>query len=390
MQGKFTEDRIKELATKWLNNTITPDEQKEFSEWYNYGQEAPVNIPSAFAENEEVLKNRILSKINETISHDDKKIKHINPKLWISIAASLLLFAGFTFYYHLHNKQLCADKLAYQKAHPANDVKPGGAKAILTLSSGIKINLNDTKKGLLASQGKTLLKKNKDGQITYEAGGNNQNPALIYNTITVPVGGQFQVVLSDSTKVWLNSSSSITFPVAFSKSERKISINGEAYLEVAKNKHLPFRVVTNKQTIEVLGTHFNINAYSDEPSIKTTLAEGSVKVTANGQTVVLKPQEQSDVLNDNFQKIDVNTADIDNVLAWKNGIFQFNNAEMPFIMREIARWYDVQVKYEGDVVQRKFTGSISRNVNLSELLNMLKYTGVDFKMQGHIITVINN
>ncbi len=387
MQGKITEERVKELAGKWLNKTITPDEQKEFADWYNSGQDFPVNIPSAFAENEEILKDRILSKINDAIRKDDKK-NIFNLKIWISIAASLLLAAGI--YFYVRNQQVSTNNLAHQKVQPANDVKPGGNKAILILGNGTKINLSDTKKGLLASQGKTILKKNKDGQVTYEPAGKAQDLSVIYNTINVPVGGQFQVVLSDSTKVWLNSSSSITFPVAFSKTERRISVTGEVYLEVAKNKHLPFRVVTGKQTIEVLGTHFNINAYPDEPSIKTTLAEGSVKVMANGQMVILKPLQQADVLNDHFEKIDVNAADIDEVLAWKNGIFQFNNAEMPFIMREIARWYDVQIKYDGGRPTRRFTGSISRNVNLSELLNMLKYTGIDFKTQDHIITVVNN
>jgi len=390
MQGKITDDRIKALASKWLNKTITPDEQKEFAEWYNNGQNSPVNIPSAFAEDEKALKDRILLRINESLKQDNRRIRRINPKPWISIAASLLIIAGVAAYY-AQNKKAQSEKIVSQKVQPLNnDVKPGSIKAILTLANGNKLDLNDTKKGLLATQGKTILKKNKDGQIIYVQANKNEGPSLIYNTVSVPVGGQYQVVLSDSTKVWLNSASSITFPVAFSKTERRITITGEVYLEVTKNKHLPFRVVTGKQTIEVLGTHFNINAYPDEPSIKTTLAEGSVKVTANGQMVVLKPQQQSDVLNDKFEKISVNNVDVDNVLAWKNGIFQFDDAEIPFIMREIARWYDVQIKYEGNnVAQRRFTGSISRNVTLSELLNMLKYTGLEFKTEGHIITVIN-
>jgi transmembrane sensor len=195
------------------------------------------------------------------------------------------------------------------------------------------------------------------------------------------------VVLSDGSKVWLNSASSITFPTAFSKDERKVTITGEVYFEVAKNKHLPFRVIAGKQTVEVLGTHFNINAYNDEPSIKTTLLEGSVRVFANTQSAILQPKEQSTILNNSSSNIVVNTVDVDDVLAWKNGNFQFEKMEIPVILREAARWYDVDVKYDGEIPQKRFTGSISRSVNLSELLKMLKYTGINFEIEGKTIVV---
>ncbi|MDB5156475.1 MAG: hypothetical protein JWR50_1182 [Mucilaginibacter sp.] len=385
MKGKPTDQRLQELASKWLNKTITADEKKEFARWYNSDQDHDVKIPPEFAENEEILEDRILFKIESVIKNNNNRT---SPKIWLSVAASLLLLAGVSTYYFTHNRYVKPNEIAHQNT-TNDDIKPGGNKAILTLANGSKINLSDVKNGVLTNQGKTLLKKDQEGQITYQASAKAEDQSLIYNTITVPKGGQFQIALSDSTKVWLNSASSVTFPVAFSKTERKITITGEVYLEVAKNKHLPFRVAAGKQVIEVLGTHFNINAYTDEPSIKTTLIEGSVKVTANDKTVILKPNQQADVLNNNTGDIKVSAADIENVLAWKNGAFQFDNTEMPAIMREISRWYDVQIKYEGQSPQRNFTGSISRNVNLSELLNMLKYTGVDFKTEGHTITVIN-
>ncbi|MDN3549210.1 FecR family protein [Mucilaginibacter aquaedulcis] len=383
MQPNFTEERIKELAAKWLNKNITPAEQKEFAEWYNRDQDAVVEIPSEFAASEEVLKNRILSKVNHDIRNDRKRSK---PKAWLSAAASIILVAGIGGYYFQHQR-FHKENVAKQTALPINDVLPGCSKATLTLSGGVKINLNSNKLGLVANQGKTQLKKNSEGQVIYEPQANNQSSALIYNTITVPKGGRYQVILSDSTKVWLNSASSITFPVAFSKVERRVSITGEVYLEVAKNKHLPFRVVAGKQTVEVLGTHFNINAYPDEPSIKTTLAEGKVKVITNNQTAILAPQQQAELSNDEAGKIMIHPVDVDNVLAWKSGVFQFDKAEISFIMREISRWYDVQIKFEGDVPNRKFTGSISRNVNLSEFLNMLSYTGLGFKTYDHVVIV---
>jgi transmembrane sensor len=388
MKGRNAEDRYRELATKWLNHTITPDEQEEFAAWYNAGQDAPVDMPSTFAENEDLLRERILNKVNQVIKKNNNR--RIIPPLWLSVAAGLLLLAGISIFYHLliHPTKLHA--FAHQKNHIKNDVAPGGNKAILTLSNGATINLNDVKNGVLANQGQTLLKKNKNGQLIYEAPGSKlkvKDASAVYNTITIPKGGQFQIVLSDGSKVWLNAASSITFPAAFSKTERRVTITGEVYFEVAKNKHLPFRVVAGKQTVEVLGTHFNINAYDDESTIKTTLIEGSVKVSADNQTAILKPDEQSAILNNGTDKISINAVDTDDVLAWKNGNFQFEKAEIPMILREAARWYNVDVKYEGQLPQRRFTGSISRNVNLSQLLNMLKYTGINFKIEGKTIIV---
>ena len=382
------ENRYQELAKKWLNKTITPDEQAEFAAWYNADQDSPVEIPSAFAENEEALRERILNKINQDIKKNNNRFKIIIPT-WLRVAAGILLFAGCFICYFVQTrppvKQLASIR---QKPQLKNDVRPGGNKAILTLANGSKIDLNDVKNGVLASQGKTVLKKDKDGQLIYEApGGKAKDSSSIYNTITIPKGGQFQIVLSDGSKVWLNSASSITFPAAFSKTERKVTVTGEVYFEVAKNKHLPFRVVAGKQTVEVLGTHFNINAYSDEEAIKTTLIEGSVKVSADSQNAILKPEQQSSILNNKPGRISINTVDTDDVLAWKNGNFQFERAEIQLIMREASRWYDVDIKYERELPQRRFTGSISRNVNLSELLKMLKYTGINFKIEGKTIIV---
>jgi transmembrane sensor len=382
------ENRYQELAKKWLDNTITSDEQAEFAAWYNADQDSPILIPSAFAESEEVLRERILNKVNQDINKGNNRFKIMIP-VWLRIAAGILLFAGCFKYYYIHTqKSVKPLVLSYQKTQLKNDISPGGNKAILTLSNGAKIDLNDVKNGVLANQGKTVLKKDKDGQLTYHATGSiTSNSSSIFNTVTIPKGGRFQLVLSDGSKVWLNSASSITFPAAFSKNERKVIITGEVYFEVAKNKQLPFRVIAGKQTVEVLGTHFNINAYSDESSIKTTLIEGSVKVSADTKSAILKPEQQSSILNGKESRISIITVDTDDVLAWKNGNFQFEKAEIPLIMREAARWYDVDIKYEGEVPQRRFTGSISRNVNLSELLRILKYTGINFKIEGKTIIV---
>jgi transmembrane sensor len=290
------ENRYQELAKKWLNKTITPDEQAEFAAWYNADQDIPVDIPSAFAENEEVLRERILNKINRDIEKHNKRFKIIIP-VWLRVAAGILLLAGCFMSYYVHaHKKIKQFAFAHKKIPLKNDVSPGGNKAILTLANGTKIDLNDVKNGVLANQGKAVLKKDKDGQIIFEAPGDKaKDSASVYNTITIPKGGQFQIVLSDGSKVWLNSESTITFPTAFSKIERRVTITGEAYFEVAKNKRLPFRVVAGKQTVEVLGTHFDINAYADESTIKTTLIEGSVKVSADSQSAILSPEQQSSI-----------------------------------------------------------------------------------------------
>ncbi|HEY8930562.1 MAG TPA: FecR domain-containing protein [Mucilaginibacter sp.] len=380
------EDRYRELAKKWLNGTITPDEQAEFAAWYNTGQDAPVNIPADFAKDEDELRERILNKINREIKNDGRA-RRIIP-MWLRISAAVLVvgFGLIALHFHLKRDTINKQALARQKPVLKNDVSPGGNKAVLTLANGQKINLSDVKNGVLASQGQTVLKKDKDGRIIYEKpAGKPVDSASIYNTITIPNGGQFQLVLSDGSKVWLNSASSITFPAVFSKTERKVTITGEAYFEVAKNKHLPFRVVAGKQTVEVLGTHFNVNAYADEPEMKTTLIEGSVKVSAGSESAILKPSQQSSISG--AGKIRVSTVDTDDILAWTTGNFQFEKAEIPLIMRQASRWYNVDIKYEGEVPQRRFTGSISRNVNLSELLNMLKYTGIHFKIEGKTIVV---
>jgi transmembrane sensor len=389
MTGKDAQDRYQELARKWLNKTITSAEEEEFAKWYKSNQDAPVDIPAAFVESEKTHRERILHKINEAIKYDNRPINKIRNIRWISIAAACILSLSIPgLYFHLRNKKVKSLLLTHQKAQIKNDISPGGNKALLTLSNGKKIVLNDVKRGVLVNQGQTLLNKVKDDQIVYEASpGQTNSSTETYNTISTPKGGQFQVVLSDGSKVWLNAASSITFPTIFSKIERKVTITGEVYFEITKNKLLPFKVIAGKQTVEVLGTHFNINAYTDESMIKTTLVEGSVKVSAGKNIAILKPEQQANIPNNGSDEIGVNTADTESILAWKNGSFQFEKAEIPFIMRQLARWYNVTVKYEGSVSQRHFTGSISRNVNLSELLKMLKYTGIDFKIEGQTIIV---
>ncbi|WP_316843807.1 FecR family protein [Pedobacter psychrodurus] len=302
-----------------------------------------------------------------------------------AVAASLMLILGAGLFFrndrHSNNEHL--SKVSVK------DITPGSNKAMLTLANGTKINLNQVSNGQLASESGVNIVKTANGQLVYDlSGATGQASEVGYNTIEVPAGGQWQIILPDQTKVWLNAQSSITYPTKFAGNVRRVKITGEAYFEVAHHKKLPFRVESGAQLVEVLGTHFNIMAYADDRLIKTTLLEGSVKVVNKGQSQLLKPGQQAQV---NARGIVLSDdVDIEEAVAWKNGDFQFNE-NLEGIMTKIARWYDVeivyQVKPDADLT---FSGKISRSRNLSAILKMLEYNGdVHFKIEGRRVTVIN-
>ena len=242
--------------------------------------------------------------------------------------------------------------------------------------------LNNLKNGNLASQtGLKLIKQ--DSTLTYKA---DDDSKVSYNTITIPNGGQYQLILADGTKVWLNAASSLKFPTAFPGKQRTVELTGEAYFEVAKNKNQPFNVKTPTQTVQVLGTHFNINAYSNEPFVKTTLLEGSVNVSSAGGSLLLKPGQQA-LLNNSGLATLKDDVDTDEAIAWRNGLFQFNDVDIKTIMRQVARWYDVDVEFKGQVPAYTFHGKISRNLNASTVLKIFELSGINFTIEGRKIIV---
>ena len=272
-----------------------------------------------------------------------------------------------------------------------NDILPGGDKAILTLANGSQIILDSAANGVVAQQGKTEVMKLANGQLVYKGAGDQENDVL-YNTMATPRGGQYRLVLPDGSRVWLNAVSSIRFPTAFTGQERKVEISGEAYFEVVKDPSRPFRVLVRpvagnrNMEVEVLGTHFNINAYQDEPAIKTTLLEGSVKVTNGTDHTMIRPGQQTQLSINGVTKV-IQDADVSEAVAWKEGRFQFNDTELKTIMRQVMRWYDVDLEYKGNVPDRYFTADISRNKTLSGVLTILKLSDVDFKLDGKKLTV---
>ena len=270
-----------------------------------------------------------------------------------------------------------------------NDVLPGKNTATLTLSDGTTVILDEAQNGTVSTQGNTKILKLDNGILSYNASHKGNVVEVLYNTISTPKGGQYQVLLSDGSKVWLNAASSLKFPASFTGKERKVELLGEAYFEVAKNDKMPFKVEADGMEVEVLGTHFNINSYDDESTVRTTLLKGSVRINGAKSKSFLKPGQQAKLERDGDIKI-VNNADVDQAVAWKEGRFQFNRADIHEVMRQIARWYNVSIEYKG-IVSSHFGGTISRDVNLSQVLEMLQLTGeVKFHVEDKKVVVTPN
>lgn len=314
---------------------------------------------------------------------------------WMAVAGSIV-FIMTTLYLFFH-----AGKESLQQVSEANKssinqlpVRPGGNKAYLTLFDGTVINLDSMATGSFTIQGNARVIKKDSGQLEYVFSKANASEP-VYNTITTPKGGKYKIILPDGTRVWLNAGSSLKFPVAFAGKSRKVYLQGEGYFEVSKNPLMPFYVNAGNSLVEVLGTHFNVNAYEDEDAVSTTLLEGKVKVDQNGTagntppaSVILKPGEQAE-LSKNGQITTMRDINIDEVVAWKEGFFDFKNIPVTDLMRQIVRWYDVDVEYRGEVPDTKLTGKISRDVNLDKLIDMLQYAGLNMKVADRKITIGN-
>jgi hypothetical protein len=326
---------------------------------------------------------RLLDEVWESLPVHQPVKTNVRP-LYImrAVAASVLLLLSVGVYFFLKPQQK-------QQIARHDQVVPGGNKAILTLANGQKIILTDAKNGAVARQGNIVVNKTAGGQVTYQVSNSTKSGQEVYNTMTTPRGGTWGLTLSDGTRVWLNSVSSIKYPTAFTGKERNVEITGEAYFEVAHNRTQPFHVTAGGQRVEVLGTHFNINAYPEEDAVKTTLLQGSVKlVKSSGTTmesVILKPGQQAQVA---AQIKVIKHADTDQVMAWKNGLFSFEKVSLQEVLRQLSRWYDVEVVYKGNIEPRKFGGEIGRDLNLSEVLDGLKASGVHFSLQGRRLIVM--
>ncbi|WP_316747291.1 FecR family protein [Pedobacter gandavensis] len=380
----------KELLVKYLSGKCTEEEQALLAQWHLNSTADRDNQMAAFDLTDLTEQERIddLGEIWSRLELDEDKPKLEVAKsrriLWPSIAAAagiaIALTAGILFYTTQSARE---EKALLTQTQNQQPIPAGGNNAVLTLDDGTQISLSDAKKGTLVTESGISISKTKEGQLVYHL--SDVNKPNTYNTISTPKGGQYQVVLPDGTKVWLNAASSLRFPLTFDHlRERKVELKGEAYFEVAKQlknkqgERVPFIVLTEKQRVEVLGTHFNINAYKDELVVKTTLMEGSVKVAGQKNTLLLKPGEQATGGQDHLS---LSKVDTEEVISWKSGYFRFNNTDLKAIMRQASRWYDVDVVYEGNIPPVLFTGEVSRQVDANAFLEMLRYLNIKFKIE---------
>ena len=316
-----------------------------------------------------------------------RKILLLRPR-WAAAAAIVLLLA-VVWYFQVHRSH--DTQLASAQKGIGGDVGPGTTRAVLTLADGTRITLDSARNGRLAMQGKTSI-SHQNGAITYNdamanhATSHNGKPGdLLYNTLTTAAGEQSPpLTLSDGTRIWLNAASSIRYPVDFAGDTRTVTVTGEAYFEVAKDAAKPFYVQVRDLTVAVLGTDFNINAYADEPAIRTTLLAGSVKVLLPGADRLLLPGQQDQAVVGTDKVI---TVDVDQVMAWKNGLFNFDHADLPTVLRQLARWYAIDVRFEGNAPARTFHGKMTRDLNLSQVLAVLQEVGVKFRLEGRTLIV---
>lgn len=299
---------------------------------------------------------------------------------WLPWAAAVLLMIGAGLTILL--LQLPKEEKMIVAAR--QDAAPGGNKAMLTLGDGTRIALDSAGNGALALQGNVQVLKLNSGQLAYHDDNTTGSGQIQFNTLSTPRGGQYQLTLPDGTRVWLNAASSLRYPTRFTGKERRVEVKGEAYFEVVKNTGMPFRVTLPEDgEIVVTGTHFNVNAYTDEPFIKATLLEGGVRVSKKGKTARLEPGQQAQIpFGAGISEISVVLVDMEEATAWKNGLFRFNNADLPTVMRQLSRWYDVDVSYEGKIPSRKFEGEIQRNLHLSDVMEALGKNRVHFRIEG--------
>ncbi len=373
------------LYEKYLAGKCSVKEQVELENYQDSFKLKEQQWDSRTMGNSEEIKQSIQEDLNYSIQeHSKNRIFKIRALQSAAAAILILLTAGI--YYYQNSPEPVIVKTETPRFR--NDVAPGNNKAILTLDDGSKIDLDDAKTGILASESNIDIKKTGTGQLEYTAGTQSVK-TVKYNILSTPMGGEYQLVLPDGSKVWLNSGSTLRFPTAFIGSERIVELKGEAYFDIAKNPKMPFLVRTNNaMDIKVLGTQFNVMAYDDEKNINTTLIEGSVEVLKGSGTTMLKPGQEA-ILNRGSGNIKVAQADLEQAIAWKNGYFIFYNENIESIMRKVSRWYNVDIVYHGNLNNKDFVGTISRNKNVSELLKMLELTGaIHFSIDGRRITVM--
>lgn len=363
----MTENEVKDIIHRYQEGKATDEDMVFLESWYlhyNISEQTDIADKDRFSDVELAWRE-----IQQNTSNHRKF--QILPR--IAVAASILIVFSFAFWFFSYEEK----ELNTTITEVVENIEPGGNIAFLTLSNGQKISLNDTPEGEIANQDGMRIKKSDNGRVIYQVASSVTDylqEGNKSNTIETPRGGQYQVVLSDGSIVWLNAASSLKFPLIFNGSQRIVELEGEAYFEIAHNKSMPFKVRTKTQVVEVLGTHFNLNAYQGENPI-TTLLEGSVKVIVpGGISKFIKPGEQTELFSDGTLR--ASEVNIDLSVAWKDGKFIFRNEPVESVMRKIARWYDVEISYPDGIPQRRVWANISRFQNVSDILELIELSKV--------------
>ena len=376
----LSEEYIK-LYQKYVSGKCTPEEEKKLFNYQDSFKMWPTNVSDEDRQQEKLQRRKIYQRIAQTVSSNGVKVR----SLWFRYAAAvfIILSVGIVFFVNnVEEQQKIETHLTVKKKIIADS-----SGVMLTLSDGSVISLDNESSGLLSEEGSVKINKTKDGDIIYEANSYSINQPVSLNKLYIPKGMQYKLKLSDGTSVWLNANSTLSYPSSFKGDEREVELSGEAYFEVAKNDKMPFIVKTRETRVRVLGTHFNISAYAGDDFEKTTLLEGSVKVSHSTQSVILKPGQQG-VIEELNKDIKVKEVDLQRELAWKDGYFIFKDDNIKDVMKQISRWYDVDVAYETTAQGKSFGGIYSRSKELEELLKGLELTGtVKFRIEGGKIYV---
>lgn len=395
-----TTEQIVYLITGFLNDCLSEEEKEQLHNWRTESPEHEAffqqytneylqdNLQSFAAVDMNAGWKRLESKLPElALQRNNNKpapVVSLARHWWRYAAVVLLIITGMVVW----NRTWRNGPRPVSHAGAGIDKAAGGNRAVLTLADGSEIVLDAAEKGDLARQGDVIIIKASDGKLAYKGAAGAE--AIGWNTIRTPRGGQYQVVLPDNSRVWLNAASSIRFPTVFSGNNRTVEVSGEVYVEVAANRQQPFYVQVNGLQVQVLGTSFNVNAYAEEEHTRTTLLEGAVQLVNKSGKLLLTPGKQASVDNSNLQAgaITLTEQDLEQVMAWKNGMFKFDNLSLPEMMRQIARWYDVDISYKGKIPAVRVAGELSRKLSLQKLLEVIEFGEVKMEVSGNRITII--
>lgn len=387
MRMDSSQTRLDHLLNRYKSGQASAQEKEELSvllqqDWDQMASGEPAD---------HIDWERMLTSIKKEAS--TKKVTPVRPLLarrvtWFRAAAAVLLLAGVGTLSYMHRARPKQPLEAQHRQAVLHEILPGQDKAILTLSGGRQIILDSATSDTVLTEGNDIIASAK-GTVAYNAGSSTEDTGAVYNTLSTPRGGQYKLTLPDGTKVWLNAASSIQYPTTFNGVNRTVTVTGETYFEVVQKVNQPFIVRSGKMAVRVLGTSFNINAYDDEPGIKTSLIEGSIKVSQGNKETRLVPGQQARLDSNDIIEVTKLSNPL-STIAWKNGYFSFEKADIPTVMRQLSRWYDIDVSYQGGSAPLDFFwGDLKRNANLSDIFAVLAKSGIYFTTNGNKVLVLN-